>query len=435
MKVLCLTGLRGVGKDFLTSALIKNLRLSGIDAKRLSFSDELRLVCNHLFPWLPAAIPDEIKDIPFDHPKNVRNLTPRDIWKLVAHDETGICFVNPEVLVDSFEASQLPANTVSNIDTVYIVTDIRKLAEHKLAVDRGFKIIRINPEEQPSKIDSVERLIGSFNVDSDFYNFKDAKSVSEFITLAKKVLGIDSDVSVPYNYSATTRETVSESVDLMFTEQAALNSLYNNNWKIEYDVQTLFVAMIKEFVEMEEEISHINRFFGKKGNSNYSKGLEEFVDVLHYATTIAILKGGNKTYDQDLSGALRKAKDIIFINGVKQGSVDLELATKRRLFGAILELTRKFTETPDVELLFLLGCYLFDLSASQMFCAYLHKNSKNRARVNRGAATKEVDKSSEVGTYSHLYDKSMVSLHPDLYDAKLENTLGNLYAPSNASPV
>ena len=435
MKVLCLTGLRGVGKDFLTRALINDLHSTGVFAYRLSFSDELRLVCNYLFPWLPADISDDIKDLPFNHPKNVCGLTPRDIWKLVAHDVTGICSVQPDVLVDSFGLRQLPVETVDNADSVFIVTDIRKLAEHKLAANRGFKIIRINPEVKPEHIDEVEKLVGEFEVNAEFCNYKDEKSVTEFISLAKSLLGIDNKVSAPFCLSKNMKEAVTESVELMFNEQSQLNAMYNSNWEAEYDVQTLFVAMVKELVEMEEEVSHINHFFGKRGSSNYSKGLEEFVDVLHYATTIAILKDSHLPYYYDISNGVREIDGLLLFTDVNPSVCGLELSTKRKLFGEIMQCVCKFQQTPNVEFLFLLGCYLFDITVSQMFCAYLHKNSKNQARVNRGAATGQVDKSFETGTYQHLFEKNIVNLHPDVYDAKLENTVGNLYAPSRTIPI
>lgn len=186
-KFLCLTGFRRVGKDHMTQALIAALGDKGITGIRLSFSDELRGVCNRLFDWLPAVIPEGIKDIPFDHPKNFRNLTPRDIWKLVADDETGICSVQPDVLVDLFKRNQF---TSTEEDVVYIITDLRKQAEYKMVKENGIKLIRLNPCNTPTQIDDVEKMIPLFEVDDEMTNHNDMKSVCEFLEISLGLLDL-----------------------------------------------------------------------------------------------------------------------------------------------------------------------------------------------------------------------------------------------------
>lgn len=187
--VLVLTGFKQSGKDYLTGRLAHALK-GKRKVVRLSFSDELRVISHYIFPWLPLAPDNEVKDRPFIHPKNKSAATPRQIWKMVADDKTGICAIQDDVLVDHFERNQLSMATDSSI--LYVVTDLRKVAEDALVERNGFKKIRIlNPDSQrPMKEDDVEYNIPLFRVDGELMNERNEQSVDQFLAMVKNIFPI-----------------------------------------------------------------------------------------------------------------------------------------------------------------------------------------------------------------------------------------------------
>lgn len=180
--VLVLTGLKQSGKDYMIERLRE--RLQGTrNVVRLSFSDELRAISHYLFPWCPLNPGNIEKDSPIDHPKNKHNLTPRDIWKIVAHDKTGICYVQDDILLDLFVRNQLSAENMADPEAFYVISDMRKFVEWEMVSEKRFKMIRImNPQDQrPTKEDDVEYLVQHFKVDAEVFNSRDSESVERFI--------------------------------------------------------------------------------------------------------------------------------------------------------------------------------------------------------------------------------------------------------------
>lgn len=173
--VLVLTGLKQCGKDYMCAQLTERLsKTSGRRVVRLSFSDELRNITSYIFPWVPKSPCNVEKETPVPHPKNKTKKTPREVWKCVADDTTGICSIQEDVLVDHFERNQLNDTIMSDPDALYIITDLRKVAEDELVEAYGFKKIRIyNPSHlRPEVEDDVEKNVSSFRVDGTVYNDK-----------------------------------------------------------------------------------------------------------------------------------------------------------------------------------------------------------------------------------------------------------------------
>lgn len=187
--VLVLTGFKQSGKDYLTARLTQALK-GKRKVVRLSFSDELRVISHYIFPWLPLSPDNEVKDRPYIHPKNKSDASPRQIWKMVADDKTGICAIQDDVLVDHFERNQL--SKANDGDTLYVVTDLRKIAENSLVERNGYKKIRImNPGAQrPMKEDDVEYNIPFFRVDGELMNERDERSVELFLNMVSELFPI-----------------------------------------------------------------------------------------------------------------------------------------------------------------------------------------------------------------------------------------------------
>lgn len=190
--------------------------------------------------------------------------------------------------------------------------------------------------------------------------------------------------------------------------QVSLNERYNKKWMSEYSAFGLRVAMLDEFNEMCDEITHIHRFFGDKTKHNYAAALEEFIDIVHFFTTYAYFHAADP-------------------DGVSEQFEPTE--SDQKLYCLEFILSQLTTSDRNISLLQLLtaGCVLFDLTMAQMFCAYAHKNSKCVSRAEAGAAHKEIDKSKEVGTYQALFDMKLVFENVESYNERLYKSIGERY--------
>lgn len=189
VKIFAITGHKQVGKDTLIDRLVQEMSFEGVEVHRLSFSDELRTIAHQVFPWLPLDPSPEVKDSPFNHPKNKGNMSPRDIWKRVADDETGICSIQEDVLVDKFLENQILSGQLNQTD-IYVIKDVRKQCEYNLVRECNIPIIRIEnpPEMRPNSEDNVECLISGFDVDQVLVHNKTDETQDMFIRLVKSII-------------------------------------------------------------------------------------------------------------------------------------------------------------------------------------------------------------------------------------------------------
>ncbi|AYP28413.1 hypothetical protein HWB92_gp155 [Serratia phage vB_SmaA_3M] len=162
------TGKKRSGKDFCLEGLIDDSRGKQVIC-RLSFSDELRVIANTIYPWLPRDIPDHLKDVPWEHPQNYRRMTPRQIWLHLGGDD-GLRFVEPDLFLESFKRNQLP-KVVANPDVLYIVTDVRTPQEYMWVKETGRTLTRITREDRSGIMeDTIEDFIDRMEVDFEFFN-------------------------------------------------------------------------------------------------------------------------------------------------------------------------------------------------------------------------------------------------------------------------
>lgn len=171
--LICFTGRKRSGKDWLLQALQKE----GGDIRRLSFSDELRVLANKVYPWLPKEIGDVEKDLPFVHQYNPNGLTPRQIWGVI----NGLREVQDSIFLDNFVANQYP-EVLANPDVLYIISDLRTPPEHKFISSIGCPIVKItrcdrtgieeNPlEDYIDEIIPTHEFINNFNGAGEFIEF------------------------------------------------------------------------------------------------------------------------------------------------------------------------------------------------------------------------------------------------------------------------
>lgn len=208
------------------------------------------------------------------------------------------------------------------------------------------------------------------------------------------------------------QEVVSISYEIL-REQASLNDRYNPEWMKLYAADNIGYHIADELTEMNSEISFAWKIFGKT-NSDFAKALEEFIDVVHFSATKQLLT------------AHQNNKDIVSCSCY----IPEDKATLILALNDINDINRgdgHFGHLPKFQRLIACGCVFFSLTPSQMLVAYLHKNKKNHARVDLGAATSEIDKSSELPTYEYLFKNSFVTQSAGEFNKSLSN-FKNRYA-------
>lgn len=172
-------GKKRSGKDFLLQALINEMGGERL-VRRLSFSDGLRDITNIIFPWLPAQIPDELKDVPWVHPKNPLNLTPRQIWLHLGND-SGLRFVQPDIFLDIFIRNCVPL-VLANPQIDFVISDVRTPQEYDWIKANQIKLIRISKADRTGIVeDKLEDFIDEMKPDYEFVNhFDGAGSFLDF---------------------------------------------------------------------------------------------------------------------------------------------------------------------------------------------------------------------------------------------------------------
>lgn len=166
---IALTGRHGSGKDYLADYLLYN------NFTRVSFSDQLKLIADKVYPWgAPhcGVLPEE-KEFPVQSTQNVNGLTYRELWKSL----DVLRQFDPKVFARGAERD------IKRLENQNIViTDIRKQIEYDLCVEQGFTIIKICNIIDPSS-DESEDIIDTFGYDFTFDNEKDGlESFVKFIT-------------------------------------------------------------------------------------------------------------------------------------------------------------------------------------------------------------------------------------------------------------
>lgn len=211
-------------------------------------------------------------------------------------------------------------------------------------------------------------------------------------------------------YPAATLVALSSISSEIFTAQRELNSLYNPNWQVEYEPFRIRIAAVRELAEMLDELKGVHAFFGAKKESDYAKGLEEFIDVVHFMATRTLLM-----YDCLSAPQV----ESLFLPKDEVSNLD-----------AMITLVATGYYFNDIVRLLAFGCSLFNISPEHMLVAYLHKNRKNRSRAMNGAADRDIDKSQEQATYDYMYEKGFFADTAEQYNIRM-----NDYANSKSSVI
>ena len=171
-RVIVLTGKKGAGKDTLASQVFD------MGFARVSFSDQLKMICASLFPWMKNDYPPSEKDT-----KLFGDLSPRDIWlKMSVLTE-----IDRDILV---RATRKQMDSIPQ-DKNIIITDLRKPEEYEFVREMGYPIIRIRDDNPNRREDAVEQWVDQFEVYRDFFNNKDEDSKVRFKKLIEEIISHD----------------------------------------------------------------------------------------------------------------------------------------------------------------------------------------------------------------------------------------------------
>jgi dephospho-CoA kinase len=137
MNKIALTGISGSGKDYVCSILE-----SKYSYVRVSFSDQLKKICKHIFPWMKLDYAPIEKETPLNIQTEFGeyvNKTPRDIWLSLDI----LRQIDKNVFIRGFikEIEQLDNNNI-------VVSDIRTKEEYDLCIKLGFKVVFIEPTKK-----------------------------------------------------------------------------------------------------------------------------------------------------------------------------------------------------------------------------------------------------------------------------------------------
>ncbi|CAI3805428.1 hypothetical protein [Rheinheimera sp. MM224] len=170
---IALMGVSGSGKDYTADYLIKNHQFT-----RYSFSDQLKRLAHHIYPWLELDYPPIIKEKSLD----IQLLTgeritksPREIWLHLntLRDIENNIFIR--MLSEEIEAVQLK-NPISN----FLISDIRSTDEFQWCKSNNFKIIYIKHEKQIYQEYEIDAAISQNAPYADYTFVNNFNGIEEF---------------------------------------------------------------------------------------------------------------------------------------------------------------------------------------------------------------------------------------------------------------
>lgn len=182
--ILVLTGRNGCGKDFFADVFDQMLdnysdQLENRPLKKLTFGDAIKDHTLFAFPWLirEAVYNSRLKDIVYEHDKNINKLTPRQIIHKVSD---GLQAVDPYIFT-SRTLELLKDELFSDVQ-FFVVTDMRIQREYvellKLR-EQGYSVVfvKILDDNTTATKDKFEDWVVQFNnYDHIFMNHKDGPS-------------------------------------------------------------------------------------------------------------------------------------------------------------------------------------------------------------------------------------------------------------------
>ncbi|WP_100774712.1 adenylate kinase [Klebsiella pneumoniae] len=175
-------GISGSGKDFLANYLISNYEFV-----RLSFSDQLKKLANHIYPWMEKDYSPEKKTLSLNialPTGDFINHSPRDIWlsldKLREIEEK--IFIR--MLSEELKVLEENEGTNKNI----IITDIRSNEEFAWCKNNQFTIVHIERENNNYKRYEIDKYVNENKTKSDYHFNNSVNGIDSFKNFFERVL-------------------------------------------------------------------------------------------------------------------------------------------------------------------------------------------------------------------------------------------------------
>jgi len=370
MTILALTARSEAGKDWLAK-----YNTSSLDYVRVSFGDQLKKIANAIYPWCNVDYEPELKNFPIDHPSNLNQLSPRDIWKSL----DVLRQTNPTIFVDGAMAE---ANLLISNGTKVIFTDVRKVVELDAVRSLGATLIKIESSNATQYSD--EDIIDCFEVDHTFENVK-GYGYCDWIKFLQQT-----------NIVKTSWATV---LPNMIDIQHNVNDTFNPKWNttIEERLPAAWqwrAAVSCEHGELMDELGGAWVWW-KPTNINKDKALEELVDVFSFAL------GYVMSYFNDLPEMKKAAGHVSFMVNNKEydfvGSTDGD-----KLVNLHAELSSRIELDLDIDWADIydtsgyminlckyasIGCKILGVTIGEFFEMYKAKHELNLARTKPGYLT------------------------------------------------
>ncbi|PCE68815.1 adenylate kinase [Salinivibrio sp. YCSC6] len=175
-------GVSGSGKDFLARYLIDEH-----DFIRLSFSDQLKELANHIYPWMEKDYFPEEKTLPINITlstgESIKH-TPRDIWlhlnKLREIEDRIFIRMLSEELINLEERYKENQNI--------IITDIRSNDEFIWCKNNGFIVIYIERSNNNYEKYDIDKYINLNKTKADYQFINNEYGMGDFKTFIEEVL-------------------------------------------------------------------------------------------------------------------------------------------------------------------------------------------------------------------------------------------------------
>ncbi len=348
-KLLAFTGRSGSGKDHLADYLIRHHGWV-----RVSFSDELKARAKLIFPWMDLDYSPEHKNTPINHPQNINNLTPRDIWKMLDVLRT----VDPEIFI---RGVQLHVKKLLHEGKDVIITDVRKPLEYKLCRNMNAEILRIvNDGTQTEFAD--EDIMDSFDVNKTFWN--------------RKYQGFGE-----WDHFCSSRGYIESSwiniLPKLVANQVKENDQFEVHIKKPHTPEMWRTAMFAEYGEFLDEIPHLWKWWKPTQEpTNYDRAVEEFVDVIKFAI--------GHWLQYNITNPVEASENISCDFSVPT----LEVVGLDRLNNLIGTLCRDIDDGDGYMLTIMcaihVGCELLGITKDDFLLMYVSKFEINSKRVNSG---------------------------------------------------
>ncbi|MEI7186180.1 adenylate kinase [Dickeya dianthicola] len=174
-------GISGSGKYFLANYLISNHEFV-----RLSFSDQLKKLANHIYPWMEKGYSPEEKMLPLNIILPTGDLilhSPRDIW--LSLDKLRMIEEKIFIRMLSEDLQHLEKNGKTNKNI--IITDIRSNEEFTWCKNNQFTIVYIERENNNYKKYEIDKYIIDNKTKSDHHFRNDTNGIDSFKNFFEKV--------------------------------------------------------------------------------------------------------------------------------------------------------------------------------------------------------------------------------------------------------